>query len=109
MLPLEIHSAAPSRTHLKSKIMETNGFKSNFRNVIKDSLGQLWLSVRGSKHIQTRFGVACQIRETFFFFPTKRAVCSNSLPFQKGSKLTREEGNMDLAFIICGTFCAFKK
>lgn len=49
MLPLEIHSAAPSRTHLKSKIMETNGFKSKFRNVIKDSLGQLWLSVHGSK------------------------------------------------------------
>lgn len=49
MLHFEIDSPDPSRTHLKSKIMETNCFESNFRNVIKDGLGQLWLCMRGSK------------------------------------------------------------
>lgn len=63
MLNFEIDSPDPSRTHPERKIMETNYFKSHFRNLIRGSLGQLQLF---SKAHSNEFRIACQICETLF-------------------------------------------
>ena len=69
MLNVEIDSPDPSRTHLERKIMETNCFKSNFRNVIRGCLRQLRLLLCGSEaHIQSLELLAKSLKLFYFLF-----------------------------------------
>lgn len=99
------------RTHLERKIMETNCFKSNLRNVIRGCLRQQWLLMPGVGGAHSEFGIACQICETdFFFFFSKELFVPILCVLNKVSKLTREEGRKD-GFSFCYTwnFLCFQK
>ena len=68
MQNVEIDSPDPSRTHLERKIMETNCFKSNFRNVIRGCLRQLRLLLCGSEARIQSLGLLAKSVKLFYFF-----------------------------------------
>lgn len=95
----------PSRTHLERKIMETNCLKSNFRNVIRNDLGQLWLFMCDSEASSELELLANAVKPYFSKELFVHILCFlNKVP-----ELSREEERMGLAFVISGTFCAFTK
>lgn len=65
----------PSRSHLERKIMGTNCFKSNFRNAMRDDLGQPRLFVCGSEAHSNGLGLLAKSGKTFFFPPLLLKSC----------------------------------
>lgn len=85
--------------------METNCLKSNFRNVIRNDLGQLWLFMCNSEAFSELELLANAVKPYF----SKELFVPILCFLNKVPELTREEERTGLAFVISGTFCAFTK
>lgn len=88
--------------------MGTNCFKSDFRNAIRDDLGQLQLFMCDSEAHSDSSGLLAKSGKPFFFSsPSKELFVHILCLLNKVPESTEEKERTGFAFVVSGTFCTF--